>query len=60
MITFKYFVIARASYHKVKLTLAKSLDKNIEKIGKGSSLLLTLRTAVWRVMFTLLEAKTIN
>ena len=60
MITFKYFVIARASCHKVKLTLAKSLDKNIEKIGKGSSLLLTLRTAVWRVMFTLLEAKTIK
>ena len=44
----------------MKLTHAKSLDKNIKKIGKGSSLLRTLRTAVWRVMFTLLEAKTIN
>ena len=44
----------------MKLTHAKSLDKNIKKIGKGSSLLRTLRTAVWRVMFTLLEAKTIK
>ena len=46
--------------HKNVLKLKLGLDKNIDKIGKGSSHLLTLRTAVWRFMFTLLEAKTIK